>query len=427
LKPATERVRRRVGIAAFALALACAPGMAAAAGSADSGGVEIIRGPYLVADVETGQIIEDFDSTRPWFPASTTKLMTIYVTFQAIRAGEITLDTEIEYSRNAFNQPPSKMGFRPGSKITLDNALKMMMVKSANDIAVTVAEGVGGSVEGFAERMNLAAARLGMTHSHFVNPHGLPDARQVTSARDMALVSRALLTEFDEYRPYYAIHAIQIGGKILRNYNRLIQRYPGTTGMKTGFICSSGYNLVASAQRDGRELIAVVFGEYGGKLRNEHAAKLLDEAFAGARRVEGETTLFNTEAGAEYTEPLDMRPYVCGPKRAAVLAAMAQEDEDEDGDEAAGSHLTELVDHGPPVRVSAWVPPELGEPGFVARLPRPRPANGEAGPDVLNAFAPVEGAPAASAEAIGAAAGDPASLGDVAGETEPPAEGAGEE
>ena len=145
----------------------------AAAGAGDP------QGPYIVADAETGAVLEHFDALRPWYPASTTKLMTIYVVFRAILAGEITLDAEIIYSANAAAQPPSKMGFKPGTMLTLDNALKMMMVKSANDIAVAVAETVGGSVPGFAERMNLEAARLGMTRSHFVNPHGLPDERQV--------------------------------------------------------------------------------------------------------------------------------------------------------------------------------------------------------------------------------------------------------
>ena len=389
---------------------------------------EIIRGPYLVADAETGRIITDFDAVRPWFPASTTKLMTIYVTFQAVRAGEITLSDEIVYSANAAAQPPSKMGFRPGSTLTLDHALKMMMVKSANDVAVTVAEAVGGSVEEFAARMNETAAALGMTGSHFTNPHGLPDAAQVTNARDMALLAQALLSEFTEHRSYYAIHAIQIGGKVLRNYNRLIHRFPGTTGMKTGFICSSGYNLVASANRDGRELIAVVFGEYGGKLRNEHAAALLAEAFDTPLRVESETTLSNVRSGDTYTEALDMRPSVCGPTRAAVLAALQA-----DGDDS--SHMETPIDNGPPVRVSAYIPPVYGEAGFVAPLPQPRPIledgaepimltrlprprPDEDGPDHLEAFAPIEPGAGAlpPAEAIGAAAGAPLPLEEVAPE-----------
>ncbi len=391
------------------------------AGAAKEQELEIIRGPYLVADAETGQIIEERDAARPWYPASTTKMMTVYVAFQAVRAGEITLDSDVLYDSTAAAQPASKMGFRPGATISLDNALKMMMVKSANDVSVAVAEAIGGSVEGFSERMNAAAADLGMTHSHFVNPHGLPDKRQVTSARDMALLARALLSEFPQHRRFYAIHAIQIGGKVLRNYNRLIDRFAGTTGMKTGFICSSGYNLVASARRDGRELIAVVFGEYGGNLRNEHAAALLDAAFsAPARRAEGETTLFNVTSGADHTEAFDMRPHVCGKGRKAVLAALAQEQKQEgqEGEEAEPvSYLTANIDLGPPLKVSAFIPPEYGEPGFLARLPRPRPGEEAEPPVAMPAFAPVDDAGAsAPAEAIGAAAGQPRPLKQVAPE-----------
>jgi D-alanyl-D-alanine carboxypeptidase len=229
----------------------------------------------------------------------------------------------------------------------------------------------------------------------------------------MALLAQALLRDFPEHRSYLAVHAIQIGGKVLRNYNRLLDRYPGATGMKTGFICASGYNLVASAKRDGRELIAVVFGEYGGRLRNEHAAALLDDAFATPwRRVEVETTLLNLTSGESYSTPLDMRPYVCGPKRGAAIAALRGEDDDS-GD-VAESHLTPPVYLGPPIRVSAYVPADYGEPGFVARLPRPRPgAEGDA--DVLDAFAPVDAGADASgpAAAIGAAAGKPRPLEEV--------------
>lgn len=389
---------------------------AAAGAESSSSETEVIRGPYLVADAATGQVIEASDAVRPWYPASTTKLMTIYVAFEAIRAGEITLDTEIKYSKVAAAQPASKMGFKRNATFSLDNALKMMMVKSANDVAVSVAEAVAGSVDAFSERMNAAAADLGMTHSHFVNPHGLPDERQVTSARDMAVLARALLRTFPEHRPYYNIHAIQIGGKVLRNYNRLIDRFPGTTGMKTGFICSSGYNLVASARRDGRELIAVVFGAYGGQLRNEQAAALLHAAFASpSKSAESPITLDNVFSGSTYAEPLDMRPYVCGKQRKAMLAALAaEEDAAEDTDEPA-SHLTARIDLGPPLKVSAVIPAEYGEPGFVARLPRARPGSADGPPEILPAFAPLDESASTSppAEAIGAAAGQPRPLQDI--------------
>ena len=401
-------MRLRAGaVTIFVLGFASA-GLAAA--PAPDPAPEVVRGPYIVADVNSGRVIEESDALRPWYPASTTKLMTLYVTFEAIRAGEITLDSEVHYSANAANQPPSKMGFRPGTVLTLDNALKMMMVKSANDIAVAVAETVGGSVSGFSDRMNEAAQRLGMTRSHFVTPNGLPDDNNYTTARDMALLARALLLEFRDYSSYFKLPAIQIGGKILKNYNKLLERYPGATGMKTGFICASGYNLVASAKRGSREVIAVVFGQYGGKARTELAAKLLDDGFASSPPEDGAIVrLTDAESGSAYDTPFDMRQLVCGPKR----VRSASEDNNE-GDAPEASHLTaDPIYLGPPVRVSAVVPAVLGESAFVAPLPRPRPGSNTEAPvaDVLNAYAPGDAsANSAPADAIGAAAGSPGSL-----------------
>ena len=381
--------------------------------------LEAIQGPYVVADVATGRVIEEHDALRPWFPASTTKLMTIYVAFRAIKAGEIRLDTRIGYSANALSQPPSKMAFKPGTTFTLEDALKMMMVKSANDIAIAVAEGVGASVAGFADRMNAEAKRLGMTNSHFVNPNGLPDERNYSSARDMALVARALLTEFPEYRQYYNLPAIEFGGRVLKNFNSLLERYPGATGMKTGFICSSGYNLVASAKRGDREIIAVVLGEYGGKLRTARAAELLDEGFASPPPAAGATfpTLATVTSGGGYHSPFDLREYVCGPRHVRV-ASDSEEESDDDDRGYQGSHLTaERIDLGPPIKVSAIVPADLGEPGFIAPLPRPRPGS-ESSPlgAVLNAYAPGEttGDGNSPTDAIGAAAGSAHPLGAVA-------------
>lgn len=376
-----------------------------------------VEGPYIVADAASGRVIEERDALRPWFPASTSKLMTLYVVLQAIRDGEVRLDSEIVYSANAGAQPPSKMGFRPGTRITLDNALKMMMVKSANDIAVAVAEGIGGSVSGFAERMNKASEALGMTRSYWVNPHGLPDDKQRTTARDMALLARALLVEFPEYRDYHKLPGIRVGGRVLKNYNELLERYSGATGMKTGFVCASGYNLVASARRGGRELIAVVFGEYGARARTARAAELLDAGFAsGVTVTDPPVMLADAASGEEYRTPLDMREYVCGAKRVRV----ASEANDEDGDDASAMTIAHLspfpIYIGPPVSVTAMVPPEYGETGYVARLPRPKPGIGGA-PEVVNAFAPIgdqgEAAPPA-ADAIGQAAGGPNPLYSVA-------------
>ena len=233
----------------------------------------------LVIEAESGKVLLAENAAFPWYPASVTKLMTAYVTLRAVKEGRLTLDKPLTVSANAAAQAPVKMGFRPGTVVTVDNALKMLMVKSANDIAVVLAEGVAGSVESFADQMNHTARRLGMTQSTFVNPNGLPADDQMSSARDLAMLARALIREMPEYDYYWHLPGIRMGKMVQRNYNTLIGRYPGADGMKTGFICASGFNLVASATRDGKRLIAVVLGAPSSAARAMKAAQVLERGF----------------------------------------------------------------------------------------------------------------------------------------------------
>jgi D-alanyl-D-alanine carboxypeptidase len=234
----------------------------------------------LVVEADTGKVLQAENATYPWYPASVTKLMTAYVTLKAVKEGRISLDTLFTVSPVAASQSPSKMGFGPGTQVTVDNALKMMLVKSANDMAVVLAEGVGGSIDGFSALMNQAAHRLGMTQTSYVNPNGLPADGQITSARDLAILARAIIRDLPEYEYFVHIPAIRYGRKVTPNFNKLIGRYPGADGFKTGFICASGYNLVASATRNGRRLIAVVLGSSSGTMRAVRAAQLLERGFA---------------------------------------------------------------------------------------------------------------------------------------------------
>jgi D-alanyl-D-alanine carboxypeptidase len=248
---------------------------AASAFTATHAGAEAL----LVIDAESGKVLFAENATYPWHPASVTKLMTAYVTLRAVKEGWLTLDKPLLVSANAAAQAPVKMGFRTGTIVTVDNALKMLMVKSANDMAVVLAEGVAGSIENFADQMNANARRLGMTQSSFVNPNGLPADDQIVSARDMAILARALIREMPEYDYYWHLPGIRMGKTVQRNYNTLIGRYPGADGMKTGFICASGFNLVASATRDGKRLIAVVLGAPSSAARALKAAQLLERGF----------------------------------------------------------------------------------------------------------------------------------------------------
>src|ERR1700726_4487419 len=173
---------------------------------------------HLLIEADTGKVLEAENATYPWYPASVTKLMTAYVTLKAVKEGRITLDTLVTVSPTAASQSPSKMGFRPGTQLTVDNALKMMLVKSANDMAVVLAEGVGGSIDGFSAQMNQAAQQLGMTQTSYVNPNGLPADGQITSARDLAILARAIIHDLPEYEYFYHIPAIRFGRKITNNF-----------------------------------------------------------------------------------------------------------------------------------------------------------------------------------------------------------------
>jgi D-alanyl-D-alanine carboxypeptidase len=235
----------------------------------------------LLIEARSGKVLHAESATMPWYPASLSKMMTAYVTLHAMRQRRLGPDTLLPVSEVASAQQPSKMGFAIGTQVSVDNALKMLMVKSANDMAVVLAEGVSGSVEKFADEMNASARRLGMTQSHYVNPNGLPDERQVTSARDQAILARALLTEFPEHDELWSIPAIKFGKRVMRNHNPLIGRYPGTDGIKTGFICASGFNVVTTATRDGKRLIAVVLGSPSTAVRSYKTAHLLEKGFSG--------------------------------------------------------------------------------------------------------------------------------------------------
>jgi D-alanyl-D-alanine carboxypeptidase len=235
--------------------------------------------PSLVVDVSSGEVLQQEDAARPWYPASLTKLMAVYVALKAVRDGRVTFDTPFVVSPRAARMPPSKMGFRPGAEVTLSNLLQMLMVKSANDLAVTLAEGVSGSVEDFADEMNAQAARLGMRDSHFVNPNGLHDPAHYSSARDMALVSLALLREFPEEAGLYGIGALRLDNHIIPTHNGMLGRYPGADGMKTGYTCASGFNVVSTATHGGRKLMVVILGAPSAKSRTLKAMALLDEGF----------------------------------------------------------------------------------------------------------------------------------------------------
>ncbi len=236
-------------------------------------------GPALLFDAGNGQVLYAEDADNQWHPASLTKIMTAYLAFQAIKAGKMTLDSKIPCTEAAHAQPPSKVGLPIGAEMTMELALQALIVKSANDVAVMLAEAISGSEAAFVADMNTTARRLGMTRTHFSNPNGLPAADQVTTARDLAKLSRAIAREFPEHAHRWSAPEVRIGNIRLRSHNALLKTFEGADGLKTGFICDSGFNVVASATRDGRRLMAVVLGEPTGHERAVRAASLLEHGF----------------------------------------------------------------------------------------------------------------------------------------------------
>ena len=301
----------------------------------------------MLVDMTTGKVLSQEDAFAPWYPASLTKLMTAYVVFRAVKAGEITMLSPVRVSERAAKEPPSKMGYKPGSVLTVDNAIKILMVKSANDIATAIAESIGGSQRAFVERMNAEAQRLGMSGTRFANAHGLHADEQVTTARDLAILAMTLRNEFPEHDSYYALEGLVDGETLLENHNTLIMRFDGATGMKTGYTCPSGFNLVATATRNGRRLLAVVIGEPTVEARADKAADMLARGFgmpgddapylgqlrspdvAGAKPVNLRNTICTethwkavTEARGPSGEPAYKSPHLHAPTREPVMVAI---------------------------------------------------------------------------------------------------------
>lgn len=256
-------------IAAF-LAIAASP-----SASANSKYAAFVEHAY------SGDVLFSRYADAPRYPASLTKMMTLYLLFEELEAGRMTLDTELTASRHAAAQPPSKLGIKAGDTITVEKAIDALIVKSANDIAVVVGEAIGGGSESrFARMMTAKARELGMRHTTFRNASGLPNRRQVTTARDLATLGQRVSQDFPQYFPYFAVRSFQYGGRTYRTHNRLILSYDGADGMKTGYTRLSGFNLVTTATRDGDRLIGVVLGGRTSVTRDAFMKKILDNAFA---------------------------------------------------------------------------------------------------------------------------------------------------
>lgn len=241
----------------------------------------------IIVDANTGRILHGTNADTRNYPASLTKMMTLYMVFDALNAGEITLNTKFKTSRRATRQPPSRLGLRRNQTISVKNAILALVTKSANDVAVVIAENLSKSERAFALKMTAKARKLGMSRTTFRNASGLPHRGQMSTARDMAKLARALLTTHSNYYGYFSVKKFTYKGQGYKNHNKLLTSYEGVDGIKTGYIRAAGFNLVASAKRGKQRLIGVVFGGNSSKHRNRHMTNLLNKGFTTLDRGNG--------------------------------------------------------------------------------------------------------------------------------------------
>ncbi|MET0870302.1 MAG: D-alanyl-D-alanine carboxypeptidase [Methyloceanibacter sp.] len=271
----------RVALAlALVLAALAAPSAEAASRRSKSGTPKIAAS--IVVDMNTGTILHSEAAEQPRPPASLTKMMTLYVLFGYLRAGKITPDTELVVTSHAASQAPTKLGLKPGAKIKVTDAAKALVTQSANDAAATIAENLGGTEENFARLMTETGRRIGMTNTVFRNASGLPNDEQMSTARDMAILSAHLIHDYPEYYTVFETRYFTFKGRKYRNHNKLLFGYKGTDGIKTGYTRASGFNLAASAHRGNKHLLAVVLGGRTGSQRDAATRALLDKHFAKA-------------------------------------------------------------------------------------------------------------------------------------------------
>ncbi len=314
----------------------------------------------IVVDATTGETLFNRHGDVTRYPASLTKMMTLYMAFEALTEGRVSLTDELVVSPLAASQPPSKLGLSAGQRISLDDAMRATAVRSANDMAMAIAEHVGGSQARFASMSTLKAQQLGMSRTRYVNPNGLPDSRQITTAHDLAILARAIMRDYPQYYSYFGLHDWAYQGRGYRNTNGLLSSGMGYDGIKTGFTNASGYNLAASAVRDGRRIIVIVLGGRSSASRNGHVAELMNTGFElENRRAAGEPIQVAQAFFEQRGYGVSSSPANDG---AVAYASLSREDEEETG----------MGSPGPaPTAVAYAALPPAPVPAPAARVPSP--------------------------------------------------------
>jgi D-alanyl-D-alanine carboxypeptidase len=307
----------------------------------------------VVVDARTGTIISADDADGLRYPASLTKMMTLYLLFQDLKAGRVKLSTPFKVSNRAANMAPSKLGLRAGTTITVEQAIKALVIKSANDAAATVGENLGhGSETAFAQRMTRTARSIGMSRTTFRNASGLPNPAQVTTARDMATLGLRLMRDFPQYYPYFRSTSFIFKGRLVNGHNRLVGRFDGTDGIKTGYTNASGFNLVTSTKRGGKRVVGVVMGARSSGTRNAHMMTIISRAMANAKAgntvaaVAGSSKgIINPLAKSKLSVVAEVQTEATEPEQdKALLAAVAAEaavEEPEDAGDGEGPQVLE--------------------------------------------------------------------------------------
>ncbi len=335
----------------------------------------------IAVDARTGAILYSNDVNGTRYPASLTKMMTLYVVFQDLKAGNIKLSTPLRVSPRAASMAPSKLGLKPGSTITVEDAIKALVVKSANDVAATVAENLGrGSEAIFAARMTQVARSIGMSRTTFKNASGLPNPGQVTTAKDMATLGLRLMRDYPQYYPYFRLTSFRFRGTVIRTHNRLLGNFKGTDGIKTGYIAASGFNLVTSTMRDGRRVVGVVMGSKSTGRRNAYMIAMLQKAFSKAKSGSTIAAAAGSSKGA--VNPVAQNETAPTPDESTVVASAIANDQDDD----------EVKDTGKLAAVAEAAANESDTPKVIAAE--------------LNQKKPIEG-PLVTSPAVEAMEGDP--------------------
>jgi D-alanyl-D-alanine carboxypeptidase len=271
-----SRIRALGPRLAFLAALLAACGLAAPAAAQ----IGSDRYAAIVLDAATGRVLVAANADEPRYPASLTKIMTLYMVFEALREGRIRLDTPIRMSEEAASRPPSKLGLPPGATLSVEQAILALVTRSANDVAAAVGEHLAGSEERFAQLMTMRARAIGMSRTTFRNASGLPDPDNISTARDMATLGLRVIRDFPNRYHYFGTQHFAWGRMMIRNHNRMLGDYDGADGIKTGYIRASGFNIVTSARRDGVRLVGVTMGGSSWVERDQHMSALLDQGFA---------------------------------------------------------------------------------------------------------------------------------------------------